>query len=537
MTTSEVRRRNGIYYTPPLAAQVMVKWAIRSHDDRVLEPCFGSGVFLAALRQANAGQIRGVEVMVDAYSAAVAGGLVDVDHSTLGDFLGVTPFQVDVAIGNPPYVRLRSLPAEQEERARRATEKVLGAPMESAGSVWMAFVLHATQFLVRGGRLAFVLPYEITHVRYAKSLWEFLGKNFGNLRLVRVKERMFPDLMQEAIILFADNRGGSTDTVYFEAYERTRDLDMGQPTVRKDVSVKAVIEERPFVRALLPDGVDALLERVLPLTSPVPEFCTFNIGYVSGHKRFFHPDAGTVTRFRLPETSLRSTVVASRGLSGAGLRTSGIALDDLRRLFYPNGNLSQPERRYILQGEREGIDTGYKCRSRKPWYRVPDVRVPDVMLSVFREVPALVANDAALVASNSILCGFLRASHAAEQLMAAWYTSLTLLYCELRVHSLGGGVLVVIPGEVANVRIPQPSCLPVSHMAEVDRALLAKKESLPDRRRPCPYGVHGTLHTRSYIHSGRDTRTGFVANSLQKASQASKGNASIRTRQGRCGAA
>ena len=479
MTTRTAQKRNGIYYTPPLAAQVMVKWAIRSPDDRVMEPCFGSGVFLAALRQANAGQIRGVELMADAYSAAVAGGLMDADHSTLGDFLGVTPFYVDVVIGNPPYVRLRSLPAEQEERARRATEEVLGTPMDSAGSVWMAFVLHATQFLVRGGRLAFVLPYEVTHVRYAKPLWEFLSNSFGNLRLVRVKERMFPDLMQEAVILFADNRGGTTDAVLFEAYERTRDLDMDKPTVKQHLSVKAVIEERPFVRALLPDAVDALLERVLPLTSPVPQFCTFNIGYVSGHKRFFHPDAGTVTRFGLPATSLRSTVVASRELSGVGIRTSAIAQDDLSRLFYPNGNLSQPVRRYILQGERDGIDTGYKCQSRKPWYRVPDVRVPDVLLSVFREVPALVANDAALVASNSILCGFLRGGHATEQLMAAWYTSLTLLYCELRVHSLGGGVLVVIPGEVANVRIPEPSFLPVDHMADVDRALLGEENPYP----------------------------------------------------------
>ena len=138
-------------------------------------------------------------------------------------------------------------------------------------------------------------------------------------------------------------------------------------------------------------------------------------------------------------------MVASRELGGVGLRTSAIALNDLRRLFYPNESLTQPERRYILQGEREGIDTGYKCQSRNPWYRVPDVRVPDVLLSVFREVPALVANDGALVASNSILCGFLRAGYTAEQLIAAWYTSLTLLYCELRVHSLGGGVLVCNP--------------------------------------------------------------------------------------------
>ena len=210
--------------------------------------------------------------------------------------------------------------------------------------------------------------------------------------------------MQEVVILFADDRGGLTDTVRFEAYERTRDLDAGQPVVRKDLSIKAVIKDRPFVQALLPNELDTLLqERILPLTTPIPEYCAFNIGYVSGNQRFFHPDSGTVAEFMIPTASLRSTVVASRELSGVGLRTSAIALNKLRRLFYPNGSLSEQERQYILQGESEGIDTGYKCNRRKPWYKVPDVRVPDLLLSVFGEVPVLVENDADLVASNSIL--------------------------------------------------------------------------------------------------------------------------------------
>ena len=474
------RRRNGIYYTPPVAAQVMAKWAIRSETDRVLEPCFGEGVFLAALKQMNAGQVHGVEIMDSAYQSAIESGLANSDQSTLGDFLGVTPFEVDVAIGNPPYVRLRSLPENQEERANKAAEKVLKGPMDSAGSLWMPFLLHATRFLVRGGRLAFVLPYEITHVRYAKALWQFLGNNFGGLRLVRVKERIFSELMQEAVILFADNWGGSTRTVRFEAYRHTRDLDAGRPAVRKDLKIQAVIEDRPFTRALLNDDLDALLqERLLPLTSPIPEFCTFNIGYVCGHKRFFHPDTGTVTKFSLPPESLRSAIVASRELTKVGVRTSAIAVERLQRLFYPNGNLSEQEQQYICHGESEGIDTGYKCNRRKPWYKVPDVRVPDVLLSVFREVPALVENDANLVASNSILCGFLRNGYTAEQLVAGWYTSLTLLACELRVHSLGGGILNLIPGEVANVRIPAPDVLPVGHIADVDEALQKNENPYP----------------------------------------------------------
>ena len=474
------QRLHGIYYTPPLAAQVMARWVIRSHDDRVLEPCFGSGVFLEALQQMPEGksaQIHGVEIMDLAYGASIGLGLIDADYATKRDFLDVTPFPVDAVIGNPPYVRLRSLPAAQEERASKTTEEVLGTPMDAAGSVWMAFVLHATRFLALGGRFAFVLPYEVTHVRYAKPLWRFLSSNFGSLRVVRVKERLFPDLMQEVVVLFADDRGASTKSVCFEAYETARDLDMGTPGIKKKLSIKSVIEDRPFIRALLSDQLDELLqERIVPLTSKVPEFCTFNIGYVSGNKHFFHPDKQAIEHLTLPRTSLRNTVVASRDLSGIGIHSSSIKPANLRKLFYPNGSLSAAEWEYILQGERYGVNSGYKCRNRTPWYRVPDVRVPDLLLSVFKEVPALISNDGDLVASNSILCGFVHHPYTVEQLLAAWYTSLTLLSCELQVHSLGGGVLVLIPGEVAKVRIPRPASLPLTHLDELDRALAANDD-------------------------------------------------------------
>ena len=87
----------------------------------------------------------------------------------------------------------------------------------------------------------------------------------------------------------------------------------------------------------------------------------------------------------------------------------------------------------------------------------------------------MVLNDGALAASNSLLCGFLRAGYSAEQFAAAWYTSLTLLWCELRVHSLGGGVLVLIPGEVATIRLPPVGRMPTAHLGAIDRALKSAK--------------------------------------------------------------
>jgi adenine-specific DNA-methyltransferase len=477
------QRRGGIYYTPPPAAQAMASWAIRSNDDQVLEPCFGSGVFLAAIKQESVARgftfvrIYGAELMPAAHTMAITTGLIKANNATLGDFLGVTPFPVKVVIGNPPYVRLRKLPIGQQQRALNVTEKALGVPMDSAGSIWMAFIVHAISFLDMGGRLALVLPYEFTHVRYAKPLWGFLGDHFGDLRVVRVRERLFPDLMQEAIILFAENRGGTTNVVTFEAYQTVRNFVDNMPIIREQIPLSEILNGgRPFVKALLPHELVQLLDtRLAFLTTPMAKSCTFNIGYVSGNKNFFHPNKQTVVKFKLPESSLRPTLTASKQLSGVGIRTSSIPERHMRQLFYPNKQVSLEETEYINYGDREGVAKGYKCSHRKPWYQVPDVRVPDLVLSVFKEVPCLMWNDRGLVASNSLLCGFVQPGYTVDQLIAAWYTSLTLLSCELRVHALGGGVLVLIPGEVATVQIPIPGWLPTTHIEDIDKTLRSKK--------------------------------------------------------------
>lgn len=474
------RKQNGIYYTPSSIAQTMVNWVIRSPDDIVLEPCFGKGVFLHALREIHPNSrssVYGIEMMNLSYSQAIESGLLASSNAILGDFINITPFKVNAVIGNPPYVRLRSLDPAKERETTSAAEKVLGSSIDPAGNLWLAFLLHATQFLSDGGRLAFVLPYEFTHVRYAKRLWRYLGNHFGLLKVQRVKERVFPELLQEVVILLADNKGETTNAVMFEVYEKVSHFIAGDPVTKREFTIEDVIHERPFVRALIPKALDELLEeRVYPHTIAVPEFCTFNIGYVSGNKQFFHPAADTEAAYGLSQSSLRSSVVSTRQIRGAGLYSSSIGPSRLSKLFYPHEPLSRTDIDYIEKGEREGVNNAYKCSNRKPWYRVPDVRVPDLLLSVFRETPSLLVNDGKLVASNSILCGFLQQPASIEPFIAAWYTSLTLLNCELQVHSLGGGIPIFIPGELAKVRIPYPCSLPTGHLPELHAALLNEND-------------------------------------------------------------
>lgn len=427
----------------------------------------GDGVFLAALAQESdrrrlRAEVWGVELAADTYALTVANGLVRSERALRSDFLAVTPFEVDAVVGNPPYVRLRHLPAAEAARARQVGDSVLqpvvGSPLDPSGSVWMPFVLHASRFLARGGRLAMVLPYDVTYVRYARPLWRFLGESFGSLRVVRVRERMFPDILQEAVLLFADDFGGRTAHVAFEAYETLAHLADGSPDVQVSLRIDDVVGgDRVFLEALLPSSVQELLRGPLrAATMAASELVTFRIGYVCGDKEFFHPSAEEVRRFRLPERHLLPALTSARQLSGVGVRTSSLPAARGEQLWLPTASLGAGEQRYVQHGEGSGVSQRFKCRIRDPWYVTPGVKVPDVVVPVFTERPTLMVNDAGMVATNSLLCGYLRPGVSADAVACSWYTSLTLLQMELEVHALGGGVMVLVPREGARLRLLPP---------------------------------------------------------------------------------
>lgn len=474
-----VRRRLGAYYTPASVAEYMADWAVRHDHEHVLEPSFGDGTFLHALTRSAARrnfhnlQVSAVEVDERALMHVIGDDHPGSLNLRCEDFLRVAPFRVQSVLGNPPYVRLRHLDPSPKKHALNAAERALGCSMDPSGSLWMPFVLHSMRFLDEGGRLAFVLPYELTYVRYAQPLWRVLGDNFGSLQVLRSHERLFPELMQDVVVLLADGFGESCTTVTYNLYSNVRDLLHQRPTTIEELSIQGLLSgQREFVRALLPSRLRHLLDvRIAPLTCPARDIVTFNIGYVSGDKEFFHPNASTIRQFELPQHSLRPALTSTRAMRTAGLWSSALDSEQQSQLFLPSpGILTKGEERYIAHGAARGVSSRYKCRVRDPWYVVPGTRVPDLFLSVFAERPKLMVNDAKMLASNSLLCGFCTRTEP-QAIVGAWYTSLTLLMCELEVHALGGGVMVMVPGEAGSVRLPTALQSDADHLGRLDSLL------------------------------------------------------------------
>ena len=473
--TADLKRSLGAYYTPDKAVGLMARWILDRSPASILEPSFGDGAFLVAVqdeavRRSQRPKLVGAELLPSAFEFATERLHLEIDGHA-GDFLSLAPKPVDAVIGNPPFVRQRHLPASQRQVALSASSAAMGSGIDPSGSTWMSFVLHSTCFLAPGGSLALVLPLELTYVRYARPLWEFLGRSFKRVKVVRTYERMFPDLLQDVVVLLAEGRGGSTDQIEFQVTHELDSIDSREDVVKLRLD-EVVSGDRAFVSALMPSEVRTLIaDSLVPSTDAVGDLAKVRIGYVAGDKNYFHPTDAQAKRYRLPARSLRPTLSQARGLRAQGLFTGGLDEGAGQSLWLPDASrLTAGERRYIEHGESAEVDRRYKCSVRSPWFVVPGVEVPDLVVSVFSDNPLLMLNDGGYAASNSLLTATMKPDHRVQDLAAGWYSSVAQLFVELEVHSLGGGVLIAVPNELSKVRVPHIRGTK-AHLQRLDRAL------------------------------------------------------------------
>ena len=234
-------------------------------------------------------------------------------------------------------------------------------------------------------------------------------------------------------------------------------MTLGSPTGVNTISINEIVSgDKPFMKVHLSDSERLWLTQTQLNCQKAIEYAKFKIGYVSGNKKYFHPSDQVIKEYRLPPAKLKNAVVTARKLSKASYKTSELK-EELEKVWLPNSKkLTLGERRYIQYGEKLEFHIGHKTGGRKPWYEIPGVIIPDIMLTVFGELPRLLINDAALPASNSILIGRFKNPFPPDEFLMLWYSSITRLGIELSVHSLGGGVLVMVPREGDSVMMPKP---------------------------------------------------------------------------------
>lgn len=470
------RKERGAFFTPDKITEFMANWAIRSAHDRVLEPSAGDAAFLVAaigqLRQLGTGSdskpvVEGVEI--HAHSARIgrervraAGGIAKIQIS---DFFLVTPQPVyDTVIGNPPYIRYQDFTGDARARSREAAFRA-GVSLSGLASSWAAFTIHSALFLKRGGRLALVLPAELLSVNYAAPVRRFLFSHFREVQVVLFEQQVFPEAEADVVLLLADGYlDGPTDHATFRQAknaDQLASLKGGQSWAPRDPASK-------WTGSLVDPKAVGVLQQLIESGSftNLETWGDTTLGIVTGNNKYF-----TLSPERVKELGLRRNELLRLSPPGSShLRGLTLTSEMLKRLgqqghatylFYPKDPPSSEASAYIEDGHRTGVDTAYKCRVRKVWYRVPLVPAAHLLLTCMNaDTPRLTTNEAGALHLNSVHGIYLRDEHrqiGEELLPLASLNSVTLLHAELVGRAYGGGILKIEPREADVWAMPSPA--------------------------------------------------------------------------------
>lgn len=448
----------GAVYTPPRVAAALVRWAVRSPEDTVLDPSCGEGVFLSAARTrlADLGTRtpRCVGVDIDPATAAISGAIC----SDFFQWIGTAP-QFDVVVGNPPFIRSH-LFSEESRRLAFAEMRCMGLRPSRLMSTWAPFLTLSSRALNGNGRLAMVIPEELLAVGYAEALREFLLRRFRRVIVCLPTEGIFPEVQQAVVLLLCDNDAGSASGLLTIRYA---DLEQGH------FGALDTAEPWPwnckwthlFLSATDRSWLDGCWRQVE--WQPLSHYGRVEVGVVTGDNDFFLLNREKAAP--MEQGHLVPVIASARDLRGI---TFGA--EDFRRVLRENrpafllrvadplDKLPRTVRSYLETGEKNHVKDRYKCRTREPWYSVPSVWESDgLLLRQAGDMPRLVHLSKRCTATDTIHRVRWHAKAAGRRHAASFMNTWTMLAGELTGRSYGGGVLELMPSEANGLPMPEPT--------------------------------------------------------------------------------
>jgi adenine-specific DNA methylase len=403
--------------------------------------------------------------------SVVAGSALVAEHRS--------PAVFDVAVGNPPFVRFQFVGAGDAAAAADLARE-LGVTVAGVANLWLPVLLAALSALRPDGAFAFVVPAELFTGVSAGAARSWLAAHAGRLRVDLFAPGSFPGVLQEVVIISGTRR--PPDSQLRQQLELHEHGHAGSSRWRHVIGT----DSGSWTGYLLRPGLLGALAEAAELAGVrrLGELARFEVATVTGANAFFTVNDATLQAYRLSPWALpllprarhapglRYTAADHATLQAAGGRAH--LLDFSAERPAPAGRLPLA---YLGRGERDGLADRYKCRIRRPWYRVPVVPPGQLMLSKrSHRYPRLISNDAAAYTTDTIYRGRLlpgTAAGTAAALVTSFHNSLTLLTAETEGRSFGGGVLELVPAEVSRLLVPASAAtgagpLPAGALARLD---------------------------------------------------------------------
>ncbi|HEN3613540.1 TPA: N-6 DNA methylase [Yersinia enterocolitica] len=473
-----VQKLRGGYYTPQNLADYVTKWILQKNPESVLEPSCGDGVFIQALY--NNGCSKSLKLScfeifdIEARKASdLCKKLCFENFSvTEGDFLiwankqlNKTKGLFDAVIGNPPFIRYQFLEKSFQEQTELVF-KQLGLKFTKHTNAWVPFLLSTLALLKKGGRMAMVIPSEIIHVMHAQSLRSYMGQICSKIVIIDPKEIWFEDTLQGAVIIMAEKKDDTDKPSEGVGIVNVNGFDFlnecPESLFNRTLGINGETIEGKWTKAILEKSEISLIKKIINHKSvhKFKDIAKVDVGIVTGANKFFLVDNETVNIYGLE--------AYAHPMFGRSQHCPGIFYDKAQHESNQKQNLPtnflyiedkyselpSKVQAYIKHGEHEKLHERYKCRIRKPWYKVPSVYSTEIgMLKRCHEAPRLILNQVGAYTTDTAYRVTSKFTDA-ENLVCSFLNPLTAITAELEGRYYGGGVLELVPSEIEKIYIP-----------------------------------------------------------------------------------
>lgn len=472
---TEQKLRGG-YYTPQYLADYITKWVLEKKPFSILEPSCGDGRFIQALfnNKCEIGKSITCFELIDLEAEKSINLLNSLGFNNFtvysSDFLkwSVNNLQgnkvgFDAIIGNPPFIRYQYLNDEFQNSSKNIFD-LLKLKFTKHTNSWVSFLISSLSFLKPNGRLGMIIPSEILNVIHAQSLRTFISQGLYKVLIINPKNIWFEDTLQGALILFVEKvdceskKGISILNVENDDFINTPPNELFVKS--KYINFKKLPDK--WIGANLSESDLDLINKVKAHKSvyKFSDIATVEVGIVTGANDFFLVNDQIVDKYELDKFAYP--------MFGKSQHCKGIIYDNEQHsenkennlptnFIYLEGNeetLPLTVQTYIKEGENAEYHKRYKCRIRKPWYKVPSVYSTGIgMLKRSHEAPRLILNR--LEAYTTDTAYRINSNNFENStLVCCFLNPFTMILSELNGRFYGGGVLELVPSEIRNLYIP-----------------------------------------------------------------------------------
>jgi hypothetical protein len=420
----ETLREKGQFWTPDWVAEAMVGYLLAGGCGEVFDPAVGMGAFFRAAKslERETGKtivLSGTEIDPHALELASQNGLSqnDLANVEITDFVLYPPKgSFRGIVGNPPYIRHHRLSSEVKTELRAFGFRLVGKELDGRAGYHIYFLLRALQLLVKGGRLAFIVPADTCEGVFSSTLWEWITKNYRLEAVVTFASEAspFPEVDTNPIIFMIKNAKPK------DAFPWARCIKAETEELKKWVlsgfRAERLDDLQIYERRLVEGLTTGLSRSPLAKESDGPTLSMFAAvlrGIATGANEFFFLTTRQAKILRIPGEFLVPAIGRTRDVMGEELTSETMHTLAVKGrptvLFSPDGrpieDFPPPVRKYLKRGEAMRLFERPLLATRRPWYKMEIRRVPPILFAYLgRRNARFIRNLAGVTPLTCLLC-------------------------------------------------------------------------------------------------------------------------------------